>query len=99
MRNSTIRADQAVAWGLASCVVPGESIRAEARATAEEIAALKRGSLQAMRRLLYVTSSDIDDRLEDERSRFVHQITTDEARQGILSFLGKDESADGGSGS
>jgi 2-(1,2-epoxy-1,2-dihydrophenyl)acetyl-CoA isomerase len=95
MRNHTITANQALEWGLASRVVPGERIREEARRTAEEIAAMKPGSLRDMRRLLYRTRSDVDDRLEAERSRFVHQITTDEARQGILAFLGKGESADG----
>jgi 2-(1,2-epoxy-1,2-dihydrophenyl)acetyl-CoA isomerase len=94
MRNRTITADQALAWGLASRMVPGDGIREEAQRTAEEIAAMKPGSLRDMRRLLYLTPGDVDDRLEAERSRFVHQITTDDARQGILAFLGKGESAD-----
>jgi 2-(1,2-epoxy-1,2-dihydrophenyl)acetyl-CoA isomerase len=85
LRNLSITAEQAVAWGLASRVVPAESIRAEALAVAQDLAAKKPGSLRHSKRLL--TGSDLGARLEAERARFVEQIVAEEARQGIVAFL------------
>jgi 2-(1,2-epoxy-1,2-dihydrophenyl)acetyl-CoA isomerase len=85
LHNLTISAEQAVAWGLASRVVPAESIRDEALAAARDLAAKKPGSLRHSKRLL--ARSDLAARLEAERARFVEQIVTEEARQGIVAFL------------
>lgn len=86
-RNQTISAEQAVDWGLANRIVLAEPIREEARSTADEIAAKKAGSVRHTKRLLRMTYGDLAARLEAERSRFVTQIATEEARQGIVAFL------------
>ena len=87
MDNRTITAEQALAWGLASRIVAGERIREEALLAAREIAAMKAGTLRHTKQLVYANYGDLELRLERERSHFVEQITTPEARQGILAFL------------
>jgi enoyl-CoA hydratase/carnithine racemase len=89
MANRTITAQQAVAWGLASRVVPGNEIRAEALKVAGEIAALKPGSMGHTKRLLHRSRDELVQRLEAERQRFVEQIVTTEARDGIQAFLAR----------
>lgn len=85
--NRTITAEQAVAWGLASRVVPGNLIRDEAFCVACDIAGKKPGSVRHTRRLLGMAYGDLAGRLEAERVRFVEHITSEEARQGIVAFL------------
>jgi enoyl-CoA hydratase/carnithine racemase len=87
MHNGTVTAEQAVAWGLASRIVPAERIREETLKAAQEIAAKKPGSIGHMKRLLGTALEDIRAGLEAERARFVQQIATPEARQGILAFV------------
>jgi 2-(1,2-epoxy-1,2-dihydrophenyl)acetyl-CoA isomerase len=87
MHNRTITADQAVAWGLASRIVPAERIREDALNTAQEIAAQKPGSIGHTKRLLGMAFGDVTVGLEAERAHFVQQIATQEARQGILAFV------------
>ena len=89
MRNGTITAEQAVAWGLASRVVPADRIHEEALRAAQELAAMKTGSIGHTKATLGPGCNDLEARLEAERARFVQQIVTDEARQGIEAFLGK----------
>jgi 2-(1,2-epoxy-1,2-dihydrophenyl)acetyl-CoA isomerase len=85
--NLTISAKQAVAWGLASRVVPTERIRDEALAVAQDFAVKKPGSVRHTKRLLALAHGDLAARLDAERARFVEQIDTEEARQGIVTFL------------
>lgn len=92
MHNRTISAEQAVAWGLASRVVRADSIREEALNTAQDIAAKKPGSLRHTKQLLSLTYGDLAERLEAERSHFVRQISSEEARAGILAFVEKSRS-------
>jgi 2-(1,2-epoxy-1,2-dihydrophenyl)acetyl-CoA isomerase len=87
MHNRTITAEQAVAWGLASRIVPAERIREEALNAAQEIAAKKPGSIVHTKRLLGTAYGDVTAGLEAERTHFVQQIATQEARQGILAFV------------
>ena len=89
MRNRTITASQAVAWGLAAAVVPGIGIRHEAIALAAEIAEKVPGSVRNTKARLWAERDAIAAGLEDERSRFVQQIVTDEARRGMARFLRK----------
>jgi 2-(1,2-epoxy-1,2-dihydrophenyl)acetyl-CoA isomerase len=88
MRNGTITAGQAVTWGLASRVVPVERIREEALSTARDLATMKAGSIGHTKATLGPACNDLEARLEAERTRFVQQIATEEARQGIKAFLG-----------
>jgi 2-(1,2-epoxy-1,2-dihydrophenyl)acetyl-CoA isomerase len=89
MRNQTITAEQAVAWGLASRIVPADRIREEALSMAQDLAAMKAGSIGHTKATLGPACSDLESGLEAERSRFVQQIMTEEARQGIEAFLGQ----------
>jgi 2-(1,2-epoxy-1,2-dihydrophenyl)acetyl-CoA isomerase len=88
MRNGTITAEQAVAWGLASRIVLADRIREEALSLAQDLAAMKAGSIGHAKATLGPACNDLEARLEAERARFVQQIVTDEARQGIEAFLG-----------
>jgi 2-(1,2-epoxy-1,2-dihydrophenyl)acetyl-CoA isomerase len=87
MHNRTITAEEAVAWGLASRIVPAERIREEAMNAAQEIAAKKPGSIAHTKRLLGMAFGEVAAGLEAERTHFVQQIATQEARQGILTFV------------
>ena len=89
MRNQTISAEQAVAWGLASRIVPADRIREEALQAAREMAAMKAGSIRHTKAALAFGCDDLEARLEAERTRFVQQVMTKEARQGMAEFLGK----------
>ena len=87
IRNRTITAEQAVAWGLANRVVPAGRIRDEALGEAQDIAARKPGSIRHIKRLLGLGCGDLSANLEEERVRFVEQIVSEEARNGIVTFL------------
>jgi 2-(1,2-epoxy-1,2-dihydrophenyl)acetyl-CoA isomerase len=87
LRNLSISAEQAVAWGLASRMVPAERIRAETLSVAQDMAAKEAGSVGHTKCLLGLAYGDLAARLEAERTRFVEQIATREARQGIAAFL------------
>jgi enoyl-CoA hydratase/carnithine racemase len=87
MRNHSITAQEAQAWGLASQIVADDQIRLEALTVAQSIAVQKPGSVDHIKRLLRGDTVDVARRLEEERRRFVQQIVTPEARQGITAFL------------
>jgi 2-(1,2-epoxy-1,2-dihydrophenyl)acetyl-CoA isomerase len=87
LHNHTITAEQAVDSGLAHRLVPAERIRDEALAVAQDLVAKKPGSLYHAKSLLNSAFSDLASRLEAERTHFVEQIVTEEARQGIAAFL------------
>jgi 2-(1,2-epoxy-1,2-dihydrophenyl)acetyl-CoA isomerase len=87
MCNRTITAEQAVEWGLASRIVPAEDIDKEALSVAQEIVAGKAGSIRQIKRLVNLSGSGLAARLEAERSQFVRQVATQEAREGIAAFL------------
>ena len=84
LENQTISASQAVAWGLADREVPAGRLREEALSCSQHLADKKPGAIRAAKRLL--ARSDLARRLEEERSLFVKQISTAEAREGILTF-------------
>lgn len=87
MLNQTITAEQAAAWGLANRIVPLDRIRHEARLIAAAMASQPAGSVRSIKRLLWADDPHVAERLEEERRRFVEQITTDEARRGMVAFL------------
>lgn len=89
MRNETITAEEAVAWGLASRMVPAERIWEEALHVAQEIAGKRAGSIARTKKLLGAVYPDAATRLEEERLHFVRQIVTEEAWQGMAAFLGE----------
>lgn len=87
MRNGTITAEQAVAWGLANRIVLAERIREEALEVAQEISAARMGSVVASKRLLGLSWANAGERLEEERAEFVRRIVTQEAQEGMTAFL------------
>lgn len=88
LRNETITAQDAMAWGLAADIVAAAGIRDRSVRLAQEIAEMQRGSTAATKRLLGLDTADIAAALEKEREAFVRQILTAEARQGMEEFLG-----------
>ena len=84
--NRPISAADAVAWGLATEMVPSEHLRRRQDELAAEIATMKPGSMAAAKRLL--EPAGLEDALERERASFVAQIATEEARSGMAAFLG-----------
>jgi 2-(1,2-epoxy-1,2-dihydrophenyl)acetyl-CoA isomerase len=89
MTNSTIAAEQALAWGLANRIVPSEEIHAEALRMAEVLASMKPGSLRSTKELITGQPDMISKRLDAERLSFVKQVQTVEARMGMEAFLEK----------
>lgn len=85
--DQTISAAQAVAWGLATRLVAGERLAAEARATALALAGQAPGSVRRARWLLWGDTAAIAAALEAERQQFAQQIVTAEARSGMAAFL------------
>ncbi len=84
--DQTITADQAVAWGLVNRIVPADRIHEEAQAVAASIARQLPGSVQRTKRLLWGDRNLIAARLDDERKKFVEQIESAEARDGMTAF-------------
>jgi 2-(1,2-epoxy-1,2-dihydrophenyl)acetyl-CoA isomerase len=89
VRNLSITADQAAAWGLVSEVVDEGSTVAAAQGVASRIAEMVPGSVTSAKRLLWRNHQEIAAKLEAERVAFVDQILEPEARQGMAAFLGR----------
>lgn len=89
MTNSTITAEQAIAWGLASRTVASEEIHPEALRMAEVLASMKPSSLRSTKELITRQPDMISKRLDAERRSFVQQVQTVEARMGMEAFLKK----------
>ncbi len=87
MLNETITARQAVEWGMANRIVEADSIRDEAVAAAQKIAAMKAGSIRRAKKNLGSDADRIAQALESERAEFVNQIKTEEAKLGMAQFL------------
>lgn len=83
-QNLTITAQQTVAWGLASEMVPSEALPGTARAAALKLAGMQPGSITNIRALLAYDQPAA--RLEEERRRFVNQIATPETQKSMLAF-------------
>lgn len=85
--DQSITANQAVAWGMASRIVPPDRIREEALLIAASITRQRPGSVQRSKRLLWGDRTFIAARLEAEREQFVKQIESVEAQEGMMAFL------------
>ncbi|OHC72931.1 MAG: hypothetical protein A3H93_00095 [Rhodocyclales bacterium RIFCSPLOWO2_02_FULL_63_24] len=85
--NRSIRADEAVAWGLASDIVAADALQESAAAAARKMAAYPQGTLRAAKRLLWGDRAQLAADLEAERVRFVELISAPEALAGIDGFL------------
>lgn len=85
--NRTVRAEEAVAWGLANEVVVAERFEQTVLEAARKIAAYPEGTLRAAKRLLWRDRAAIADDLEAERARFLELIATPAAQAGVDDFL------------
>ena len=84
--NQSINAEQALDWGLATAYAESGSHDEALQELCEGVLGKKAGSIVCTRRLL--RPGDLESRLEQERSRFVDQIVTEEAKTGIREWLG-----------
>lgn len=85
--NRTVRAEEAVAWGLANEIVPAGELAEKAETAARRIAASPVGTMQAAKRLLWGDRDRLAAGLEAERARFVELIATPAAVAGVDAFL------------
>lgn len=86
LSNSTIDAPTAVAWGLATEIVPGDVTDA-AVARAHALAAKKPAAVRRTKRLLWGDPAVIATRLDAELESFVDEITTEDATSGMAAYL------------
>lgn len=86
-RNLTITAEIAVELGLASSVVPADSIRERGLELARQLCQMKAGSVRRTKTLLVKSTDTVAADLERERKQFVQQIASEEARYGIEAFF------------
>lgn len=91
MLNRTVRADEAVAWGLANEVVPAAQLQDTALAAARKIAAYPTGTLRAAKSLLHRDRDALAADLEAERVRFLELIGSADAQAGVDAFLDRFE--------
>ncbi len=85
--NRTVRAEEAVAWGLASEIVAADALAERAADAARKIAAYPCGTMRASKRLLWGDREQLAADLEAERSRFVELVAAPEALVGVDAFL------------
>lgn len=87
LQNRSIRAEEAVVWGLANEIVSGETLQDEAIQAARKMAAYPVGTLRAAKRLLWGDREQLAADLEAERTRFAELIAEPEAVAGVEAFL------------
>jgi enoyl-CoA hydratase len=86
----TITADEALRWGLINKVVPAESLLAEARAWAAEIASLPPLAVRlAKEAVLKSFDTTIEGGLAFERKNFYLLFASEDQKEGMRSFLEK----------
>jgi 2-(1,2-epoxy-1,2-dihydrophenyl)acetyl-CoA isomerase len=85
--NRTVRADDAVAWGLATEVVPAEALLATAEAAAARLASFPQGTLRAAKDLLWGNRIVLAAALEAERRHFLELVIQPAAMEGVDAFL------------
>jgi 2-(1,2-epoxy-1,2-dihydrophenyl)acetyl-CoA isomerase len=86
-QNKTISAEQSVSWGLADRCVSPELLNEEAIKVSMELASYSCASNASSKHLLFETYNDLEQRLETERSAFLRQIVTEEAKLGMEFYL------------
>jgi 2-(1,2-epoxy-1,2-dihydrophenyl)acetyl-CoA isomerase len=88
MTDSTITADQALDWGIASYVVSQDDLYEKSKEIAVKISTLKQGSVAKTKKLLWNREAVLSG-LECEINKFIEQITSSEGKQGMKEFLKK----------
>jgi len=87
LQNRSLRAEEAVAWGLANEVVAAERLAEAAMAAARKIAAYPAGTMRAAKSLLWRERARLAAELEDERRHFLELIAQPAALAGVDAFL------------
>ncbi len=85
--NRSIRAEEAVSWGLANEIVPADALHDEAAKAAGKMARYPLGTMRAAKRLLWGDREQLAADLEAERAHFVELIAGSEAQAGVDAFL------------
>lgn len=85
--NRSIRAEEAVAWGLGNELVAAGALEEAAAAAARRVAAYPGGTMRAAKRLLWGDRAQLAAGLEAERTRFVELIAQPAAVEGVAAFL------------
>jgi 2-(1,2-epoxy-1,2-dihydrophenyl)acetyl-CoA isomerase len=86
--NQTVTAEQALDWGLATAYTEEPGLDQAVAELSEHLLDKIPGSVHCTRRLM--RPADLESRLERERERFVEQIVTGEAMDGVKAWLGDD---------
>lgn len=89
MTNRRVMAAEALAWGMATRVVPAASLLAEALALAQSLAAGPATSLGLTKSLLNQAYSSIPDFLNEEAMTQAIAFGSEEFGEGVAAFLGK----------
>jgi len=84
--NQSVSADQALDWGLATAYADSQELEAALAELCDGLKSKKAGSVHNTRRLM--RPAKLESRLDEEKRRFVKQIVTDEALEGMRHFLG-----------
>lgn len=87
MLNRTVRAEEAVAWGLANDVVPAAQLQYTVLAAACKIAGYPSGTIRAAKSLLRRDREALAAELEAERRHFLELIASTDAIAGVDAFL------------
>lgn len=85
--NRTVRAEEAVAWGLVNEIVAADELQEQASKAARRIAASPSGTMRAAKRLLWGDRAQLAADLEAERQHFLELITRTETMAGVDAFL------------
>ncbi|MCF8177546.1 MAG: enoyl-CoA hydratase/isomerase family protein [Sulfuritalea sp.] len=85
--NRSIRAEEAVSWGLANEIVTADALHDEAAKAARKMAGYPIGTLRAAKRLLWGDREQLAADLEAERKHFLELIAGSAAQAGVDAFL------------
>jgi 2-(1,2-epoxy-1,2-dihydrophenyl)acetyl-CoA isomerase len=90
LTNRVVGAQEALAIGLVSRVVPDDEVAEVAAKVARELAAAATGALRATRRLLEASAtSTYTEQLDAEAASISARAATPEGREGVAAFVGK----------
>jgi len=87
MLNRTIRAEDAVEWGLATAEAPADTLLEVAGAAAARLASFPAGTLRAAKDLLWGDRAALAAGLEAERRHFLELVAQPAAMEGVDAFL------------
>ena len=90
--NQIISAEQALEWGLATAYADSPELEQALTELCGQLQEKKAGSVHHTRCLM--RPDKLESRLDEEKRRFVEQVATDEAMQGVRAFLGQDGSSE-----